>query len=60
MSRLSNIVKNRILRRNEKFNALMRHTAQRLRHPRPVAVNDNNITPKRAAARETRGDTLRS
>jgi len=60
MSRLSNIVKLRIFRRNEKLNSLMRRTRHRLDHPRPVAHNDNNITPKRAAAREKRGDTLGS
>lgn len=49
MSRLSKIVKNRILRRSEKFDALMRHIDNRIRHPAPVTLtkNEDKVTPKR-------------
>lgn len=56
MSRVSNIHKLSAFRRVEKLKAKARHALHQEKHPRPVAKSDDNITPKREAARSKRGE----
>jgi hypothetical protein len=51
MSRLSKINNLRAFRVWEKFEAKERRNIHKRRHPKPVAKSDDNITPKRRAAR---------